>query len=205
MVVRLNSLCKGHSGIHPDCIRQLVLYLNNNVHPAVPRIGSLGASGDLAPLSHLALTLIGEGEVLIDGEPVPTKKVLFDKGLVAVELTAKDGLSLINGTSQMTAYAAIAYQELSDCWCLRTSYLQRPWMLVRAAYPIKTRSSPSPASFRSNHGCTTLTHHSFRIWSSMATRTATVLKMPIHSVAHHKSTAPSMSRFNGWSRSSASS
>ena len=114
MVVRLNSLCKGHSGIHPDCIRQLVLYLNNGVHPAVPRIGSLGASGDLAPLSHLALTLIGEGEVLIDGEPVPTKKVLFDKGLVAVELTAKDGLSLINGTSQMTAYAAIAYQELSE-------------------------------------------------------------------------------------------
>ena len=48
MMVRLNSLCKGHSGIHPDCIRQLVLYLNHNVHPAVPRIGSLGASGDLA-------------------------------------------------------------------------------------------------------------------------------------------------------------
>lgn len=114
MLVRLNSLCKGHSGIHPDCIRQLVLYLNHGVHPAVPRIGSLGASGDLAPLSHLALTLIGEGEVLIDGETVPTQQVLFDKGLVAVELTAKDGLSLINGTSQMTAYATLAQQELSD-------------------------------------------------------------------------------------------
>ncbi len=114
MMVRLNSLCKGHSGIHPDCIRQLVLYLNNNVHPAVPRIGSLGASGDLAPLSHLALTLIGEGEVIVDGVKKPTSEVLFDKGLVAVELTAKDGLSLINGTSQMTAFATIAHQELSD-------------------------------------------------------------------------------------------
>jgi len=114
MMVRLNSLCKGHSGIHPDCIRQLVLYLNHGVHPVVPRIGSLGASGDLAPLSHLALCLIGEGEVLVDGRAVPTKDVLFDKGLVAVELTAKDGLSLINGTSQMTAFATIAHQELTE-------------------------------------------------------------------------------------------
>ena len=114
MLVRLNSLCKGHSGIHPDCIRQLVLYLNHGLHPAIPRIGSLGASGDLAPLSHLALTLIGEGELLVDDEVVPTQQVLFDKGLIAVELTAKDGLSLINGTSQMTAYATMAQQELSE-------------------------------------------------------------------------------------------
>ena len=114
MMVRLNSLCKGHSGIHPDCIRQLVLYLNQGIHPAVPRIGSLGASGDLAPLSHLALALIGEGEVIVDGKNTSTSEVLFDKGLVAVELTAKDGLSLINGTSQMSAFATIAHQELSD-------------------------------------------------------------------------------------------
>ncbi len=114
MLIRLNSLCKGHSGIHPDCIRQLALYLNHGIHPAIPRIGSLGASGDLAPLSHLALALIGEGEVLVDDVPVPTEQVLFDKGLIAVELTAKDGLSLINGTSQMTAYATIAQQELSE-------------------------------------------------------------------------------------------
>lgn len=114
MMVRLNSLCKGHSGIHPDCIRQLVLYLNQGIHPAVPRIGSLGASGDLAPLSHLALALIGEGEVMVDGKNTSTSEVLFDKGLVAVELTAKDGLSLINGTSQMSAFATIAHQELSD-------------------------------------------------------------------------------------------
>ena len=114
MLIRLNSLCKGHSGIHPDCIRQLVVYLNNNVHPAIPRIGSLGAAGDLAPLSHLALALIGEGSVIEDGELRPTAEVLFEKGLVEIELTAKDGLSLINGTSQMTAYSTIAQQELSE-------------------------------------------------------------------------------------------
>ncbi len=113
MLIRLNSLCKGHSGIHPDCIRQLVLYLNQGIHPAVPRIGSLGASGDLAPLSHLALTLIGEGHVLVGGERRATNEVLFERGLVPVELTAKDGLSLINGTSQMTAYATLAHHDLT--------------------------------------------------------------------------------------------
>lgn len=114
MLIRLNSLCKGHSGIHPDCIRQLVLYLNQGIHPAVPRIGSLGASGDLAPLSHLALALIGEGYVLDEGGRKPTNEVLYERGLIPIQLTAKDGLSLINGTSQMTAYATLAHQKLSN-------------------------------------------------------------------------------------------
>jgi histidine ammonia-lyase len=112
MLVRLNSLCKGHSGIHPDCIKQIVTYLNEGIHPYVPRIGSLGASGDLAPLSHLALSLMGEGEVLADSSVRPTSEVLFEKGLIGVQLSAKDGLSLINGTSQMTAFAALAHQLL---------------------------------------------------------------------------------------------
>ena len=123
MVIRLNSLCKGHSGIHPDCIHQLVLYLNNGLHPAVPRIGSLGASGDLAPLSHLALTLIGEGHVLDAGDRRPTAEVLFERGFVPIELTAKDGLSLINGTSQMTAYATLAHQSLSNLLLLADAVL----------------------------------------------------------------------------------
>ena len=113
MVIRLNSLCKGHSGIHPHCIEQLVLFLNSNIHPAVPRIGSLGASGDLAPLSHLALSLIGEGDLIKDdGSVIPTAEVLFDMGILPVQLTAKDGLSLINGTSQMAAYTTLAHQRL---------------------------------------------------------------------------------------------
>lgn len=113
MVIRLNSLCKGHSGIQPHCIEQLVLFLNSHIHPAVPRIGSLGASGDLAPLSHLALALIGEGEVIQDdGTLTSTSDVLFTMGVMPVQLTAKDGLSLINGTSQMAAYSTLSHQRL---------------------------------------------------------------------------------------------
>ena len=115
MLIRLNSLCKGHSGVHPDAIRQLVLFLNERLHPEVPRIGSLGASGDLAPLSHLALALIGEGRLLTEsGETRPTKEVLFERGLLPLSLTAKDGLSLINGTSQMAAYMATSVARLSE-------------------------------------------------------------------------------------------
>ena len=114
MLIRLNSLCKGHSGIHPDCINQLVDFLNHGIHPHVPRIGSLGASGDLAPLSHLALAMIGEGKVLKEDAFVDTKDVLLETGLVPVTLSAKDGLSLINGTSQMTAFATLAHQQLQQ-------------------------------------------------------------------------------------------
>jgi histidine ammonia-lyase len=113
MVIRLNSLCKGYSGAHPDVLNQIVEFLNQNIIPYVPRIGSLGASGDLAPLSHIALCLIGEGYVLHQGERVPTHEILKEKGLIGVELRAKDGLSLINGTSQMTAYLAISAYKLS--------------------------------------------------------------------------------------------
>ena len=68
MCVRLNSLVKGHSGCHPDVVLQLVEFINHSIHPIVPRIGSLGASGDLAPLSHLACALVGEGRVGYEGE-----------------------------------------------------------------------------------------------------------------------------------------
>jgi histidine ammonia-lyase len=114
MLIRVNSLCKGHSGIHPDCIHQLITFLNEGIHPVVPRIGSLGASGDLAPLSHLALALMGEGHVWSGTEQLPTAEVLFEKGILPVQLTAKDGLSLINGTAQMSAFAALAQQQLES-------------------------------------------------------------------------------------------
>ena len=104
MCVRANSLIKGHSGIQLSVINQIITYLNNDIIPVVPRIGSLGASGDLAPLSHMALTLIGEGFVWNGDEITETKTLLKDKGLIGVELGAKDGLSLINGTSQMCAF-----------------------------------------------------------------------------------------------------
>lgn len=112
MVVRLNSLLAGHSGVHEDPLLQLVAFLNHGISPVVPRLGSLGASGDLAPLSHVALALIGEGVVRFNGNEVPAKDALMECGLVPCKLRAKDGLSLINGTSQMTALLAVASESL---------------------------------------------------------------------------------------------
>ena len=100
MCVRANSLIKGCSGIQASVIEQLITYLNEDIIPVVPRIGSLGASGDLAPLSHMALALIGEGEVWGEDGPISTSVMLKQKGLISVDLAAKDGLSLINGTSR---------------------------------------------------------------------------------------------------------
>ena len=112
MLIRLNSLCKGYSGVHPDVITQIVEFLNLNIVPYIPRIGSLGASGDLAPLSHVALSLIGEGHVLFEGKKCTTQEILREHGLIGVELRAKDGLSLINGTSQMTGYLSLSAHML---------------------------------------------------------------------------------------------
>ena len=112
MVVRLNSLLGGHSGVHEDPLRQLESYLNLGITPVVPRLGSLGASGDLAPLSHVALCLIGEGEVEYNGRQMPAQEALTINGMMPCKLRAKDGLSLINGTSQMTSLLALAFERL---------------------------------------------------------------------------------------------
>jgi histidine ammonia-lyase len=114
MCVRANSLVKGCSGIQRIVIEQIISYLNLDIIPVVPRIGSLGASGDLAPLSHMALALIGEGEVWGDDGPIPTSNLLKEKGLIPVDLAAKDGLSLINGTSQMCSFLVNVEQQLSS-------------------------------------------------------------------------------------------
>jgi histidine ammonia-lyase len=115
MTARINSFAKGYSGVHPNVVQQLLDFINLQITPAIPRIGSLGASGDLAPLSHMALALIGEGEVLLDdGEVAKTKGVLLEKGLIPLELGAKDGLSLINGTSQMLSLLIESEQILSQ-------------------------------------------------------------------------------------------
>ena len=115
MVARINSFARGFSGVHPNVVQQLIDYVNHDVTPYIPRIGSLGASGDLAPLSHMALALIGEGFVIGDDEEkIPTNDLLLDKGLIPVELSAKDGLSLTNGTSQMLSYSILSLQILNN-------------------------------------------------------------------------------------------
>jgi len=107
MVARLNALSKGYSAVRPELLRHLALYLNTGITPAIPEIGSLGASGDLAPLAHVASTLIGEGYVLRHGRQVRTGIVLREHGIEPLQLRFKEGISLIDGTSGMTGIGSL--------------------------------------------------------------------------------------------------
>jgi histidine ammonia-lyase len=111
LVLRANALVKGYSGVRPLLIEKLVELVNKEIHPVIPQQGSLGASGDLAPLSHLALVLMGEGEVFYKGERVPTEMVFASKAIQPIVLEAKEGLALINGTQAMTGMGVITYLE----------------------------------------------------------------------------------------------
>jgi histidine ammonia-lyase len=108
ILLRANVLAKGHSGVRPEIIHLLCELLNRRVHPVIPARGSVGASGDLAPLAHLALVLIGEGEAAYAGERLPGAEALRRAGLVPVSLKAKEGLALINGTCGLTGIGALA-------------------------------------------------------------------------------------------------
>tara|TARA_B110000902_G_scaffold94932_1_gene112383 strand:+ start:1392 stop:2915 length:1524 start_codon:yes stop_codon:yes gene_type:complete len=116
MLVRANSLAKGYSGTRIEVIELLLSMINNKISPIIPRIGSLGASGDLAPLSHLALAMMGEGKcnIMKNGKWVEMEALesLKECGLEPIELQAKEGLSLINGTSQMCTYLSIAVTNM---------------------------------------------------------------------------------------------
>jgi histidine ammonia-lyase len=114
VAARLNAFAKGHSAVRPVVLERLAEYLNRNITPAVPELGSLGASGDLAPLSHIAGTLIGEGYVLSGGKPVPTGPVLRQLGIEPLQLRFKEGLSLINGTSAMTGLGSLVVSRALD-------------------------------------------------------------------------------------------
>jgi histidine ammonia-lyase len=107
MLLRANALAKGNSGARLETVELLVECLNRGVLPRVPSRGSVGASGDLAPLAHLALPLVGEGEAWVEGELVSGAEALARAGLEPVRLQAKEGLSLINGTQFMTAFGAL--------------------------------------------------------------------------------------------------
>jgi histidine ammonia-lyase len=111
MVLRANALARGHSGIRPVVVDKILEFLNNDLIPLIPSQGSVGASGDLAPLSHLALAIIGEGEVWQNGQPVSVQKALAEKKIQPLELKAKEGLSMINGCQVMTAIGLLAAWE----------------------------------------------------------------------------------------------
>lgn len=110
-LLRANALAKGFSGIRPEVVELLIGLLNANVHPRIPEQGSVGASGDLAPLSHLALVLTGEGEAEYKGEVLSGKEALKQAKLHPVTLKAKEGLALTNGTQVMSAVGCLTLLE----------------------------------------------------------------------------------------------
>ncbi len=108
MLLRANVLTLGYSGCRTRIIETLLEMLERGVHPVIPEKGSVGASGDLAPLAHLALSMIGEGECWYRGERITSAAALRSAGLEPVRLGAKEGLALLNGTQAMGAVGALA-------------------------------------------------------------------------------------------------
>ncbi len=123
MLLRANALAKGYSGARVETVELLVECLNRGVLPVVPARGSVGASGDLAPLAHLALPLVGEGEAVVEGERLNGGEALRRVGLEPIRLVSKEGLSLVNGTQFMAAMAALGVERAkrlaatADCAC----------------------------------------------------------------------------------------
>ncbi len=120
MLIRANTLARGYSGVRLETLELILEFLNRGIHPEIPEKGSLGASGDLAPLAHFACVLIGEGKAEFNGEIFKGQEVLKKAGLTPITLAAKEGLALTNGTTVMTAVGlletakAIRLAELAD-------------------------------------------------------------------------------------------
>jgi histidine ammonia-lyase len=112
LAIRINTLMRGHSGIRVSTLEMLAELLNRGIVPVIPRKGSVGASGDLAPLSHLAIVLLGGGEAFVEGERVAGAEALRRAGLAPIRLSFKEGLALNNGTTQMLATAVLALDRL---------------------------------------------------------------------------------------------
>ncbi|QDX93936.1 aromatic amino acid lyase [Brevibacillus laterosporus] len=114
MLIRTNCLVKGNSAVRMDVIHQLVAYLEKGITPIIPERGSVGASGDLVPLSYVASILVGEGKVLYKGKQCEVKEALEAEALMPLTLEAKEGLALVNGTSFMSAFACLAYTDAEE-------------------------------------------------------------------------------------------
>ena len=115
MLLRVNNLAKGFSGTRLVIVETLIDMLNKGVTPVVPQKGSLGASGDLAPLAHMVLPMIGLGKAVFEGEVLPGAAAMKKAGIKTVELVAKEGLALINGTQAMTSVGALALYDALQC------------------------------------------------------------------------------------------
>ncbi len=170
MLLRANALAKGYSGARVETVELLVECLNRGVLPHVPARGSVGASGDLAPLAHLALPLVGEGQAWIEGELLPGGDALRAVGLEPIRLAAKEGLSLVNGTQFMAAMAALGLVrarrlgKVADIACTlslealqgsRTSFLPG----IHAARPLKGQGDSAANVLRLLEGSAIIESH----------------------------------------------
>ena len=122
LFLKVLGLSKGHSGVQLETIERLLFFYNEGIYPVVYQQGSLGASGDLAPLAHLCLPLLGEGEVRHQGNRCSGSEINAKFGLQPIVLQSKEGLALLNGTQFMSAYASYAVKEAKDLW--------KKWVLV---------------------------------------------------------------------------
>jgi histidine ammonia-lyase len=170
MLLRANTLAKGYSGARVETEELLVACLNRGVLPVVPARGSVGASGDLAPLAHLALPLVGEGEAYVEGERLPGGEALSRVGLEPIRLVSKEGLSLVNGTQFMAAMAALGVvrarrlartadlacaQSLEALQGSRTSFLPA----VHASRPLKGQQEAAANIWRLLEGSAIIESH----------------------------------------------
>ncbi|MFM7301417.1 MAG: histidine ammonia-lyase, partial [Crocinitomicaceae bacterium] len=111
LLLKILGLTKGYSGVQLQTIERLIYFYNNDIFPVVYQLGSLGASGDLAPLAHLCLPIIGEGEIEVNGKVISTTDFYKEQNIESISLQSKEGLALLNGTQFMSAYALYATEE----------------------------------------------------------------------------------------------
>jgi histidine ammonia-lyase len=149
MFLRANCLANGLSGIRPLVVEKILEFLNAGVIPVIPQQGSVGASGDLAPLSHLALAIIGEGQAWKDGRAVDVASLLKEKGLNPLDLKAKEGLSMINGCQVMTAVGLLnAYEARRLIWMVDVAGA----MTLEAMQGTRSAFDPLIAAARPHYG-----------------------------------------------------
>ncbi len=149
MLLRLNALARGNSGIRLSTMETLLRMLNCGVHPIIPEKGSLGASGDLAPLAHMVLVMLGEGEAEYQGQVLPGREAMAAAGIEPIQLAAKEGLALINGTQIMTA---IACQAVYDARELALTADIAAAMSCQALHGIEKAFDPKVHALRGHSG-----------------------------------------------------
>lgn len=155
MLVRLNTLAKGYSGVSPELLEQLCLFINHRIIPIVPEHGAVGTSGDLVQLAHIALALIGEGEVMYQGKRRATKDIFAELKIKPHALNIKEGLALINGTSVMSGIGAVIIAESERLLGIATHFGALALELVHG---FKDGISEDLHALRSHHGQVAVAH-----------------------------------------------